>query len=299
MKERTVVHWIVKKLHLKLSGVVGLVTTAWGGVHFLVLKPVLVPRLLARSPLTAWACVPVELFSLQAVIAGYVVSIAASDLLAKRTTSLLGKRPDGSISPVRYAMFLPYHIGLTTKLRLERSGEGGPVDGTVAARRDGGHEDPFNKIVDGLYLGGWPANDRLLPPRGKMGIAICDVTCELPRRAMSSEAYRVVPCWDSHAPVPEEIDSAVHWVLGKLDEGYAVLVHCAHGHGRSAVITGGVLRRLGVAATVGDAGDMMKLARPLVKMNSRQQAALAEWDERVARPRHMHEELFGGSKKGR
>ncbi len=282
-------HWIVKKLHLKLSGVVGLVTTAWGGFHVLVLKPVLVPRLLARSPLTAWACVPVELFSLQAVVAGYAVSIAASDLLAKRTTSLLGKRPDGSISPVRYALFLPYHIGLRTKLRLERSGEG--VPGAEVARRAGSHEDPFNKIVDGLYLGGWPANERLLPPRGRRGIAICDVTCELPRRAMLAEAYCVVPCWDSHAPGPEAIDSAVHWVLGKLDEGYAVLVHCAHGHGRSAVITGGVLRRLGVAATVDDAGGMMKKARPLVKMNSRQLAALAEWE------RLQYEEV-GGSKKG-
>lgn len=39
MRERTVVHWIVKKLHLKLSGVVGLVTTAWGGFHLFVLRP--------------------------------------------------------------------------------------------------------------------------------------------------------------------------------------------------------------------------------------------------------------------
>ena len=283
MKERTVVHWIVKKLHLKLSGVVGLVTTSWLGIHLFVLRPVVVRRLLARSPLTSWACLPVELFSVQAIVVGYVVSMAASDLLAQRTTSLLGKRPDGSIAPVRYAIFLPYHIGLTTKLRLERSS-------TDATDRSGSHEDPFNKIVDGLYLGGWPANERLLPPRGKRGIAICDVTCELARRATSAEAYRMVPCWDSHAPSPTAIESAVRWVVGKLDEEYAVLVHCAHGHGRSAVITGGVLRALGLAQTVADAGKMMKNARPLVKMNSRQLAALANWE----RQQYAHE---GGSKK--
>jgi hypothetical protein len=239
---------------------------------------VIVPRLLARSSLTAWACVPVELFSLQAVVAGYVVSIAASDLLAKRTTSLLGKRPDGSISTIRYAIFLPYHIGLTTKLRLERSGEDAREIVADGAHRTGNYEDPFNKIVDGLYLGGWPANERLLPPRGKSGIAICDVTCELPRRAMSADMYCMVPCWDSHAPSPNAIDTAVHWVLGRLEEEYSVLIHCAHGHGRSAVVTGGVLRALGLAATVVDAGEIMKKARPLVKMNSRQLEALADWE---------------------
>ena len=284
MKERTIVHWLVKKLHLKLSGVVGLVTSAWGGVHLFFIKPVVIPRL-ARSRLTSWACLPIEVFSMQALVAGFVVSIAASDLLAQRTTFLLGKRRDGSIDPVRYAMFLPYHIGLTTKLRLERSNvedisETTGIDRarSESRRHDRSHEDPFNKITDGLYLGGWPADESLLPPPGKNGVAVCDVTCELPRRVMSIGAYTTVPVWDSHAPSPAAIESAVNWVVEKLDGGYAVLVHCAHGHGRSAVITGGVLRALGEASTVEDAVELMRKARPLVKMNARQLASLEDWE---------------------
>ena len=44
------------------------------------------------------------------------------------------------------------------------------------------------------------------------------------------------------------------------------------------MVTGGVLRALGLAATVVDAGEIMKKARPLVKMNSRQLEALADWE---------------------
>ena len=146
MKERTVVHWLVKRLHLKLSGVVCLVTTGWLGVPECLLKRALLPRL-SSSRLTAWTVLPLELFSLQAVVTGYIISIAASDLLASRTVSLLGKRRDGTIGAVRYAAFLPYHVGLTTKLRLERSSA--KLETTTISS---GHmaEPPYNKIAERL-----------------------------------------------------------------------------------------------------------------------------------------------------
>ena len=156
MKERTVVHWLAKRLHLKLSGVVGVITTGWLAVHQTLVKGFVVPRL-GRTSLTSWACLPVEIFSLQAVVTGYIISLAASDLLAERTVSLLGKRRDGSIDVVRYAAFMPYHIGLSTKLRLERSQTGASA------------EAPYNKIAERLYLGGWPAYNELLPPLPPQG----------------------------------------------------------------------------------------------------------------------------------
>ena len=135
------------------------------------------------------------------------------------------------------------------------------------------------------YLGGWPADDRLLPPvgEGKLGkLAVCDVTAELPKRVKSVEedAYLVVPVWDSHAPNTAEMNAAVRWSVGKLEAGYVLYVHCAHGHGRSAVIAGGILRALGRASDVGAAVDLMRAARPLVKLNSRQLAALQDWDDK-------------------
>jgi len=146
MKERTVVHWLVKRLHLKLSGVVGLITTGWLGVHECLLKRALLPRL-SSSRLTAWTVLPLELFSLQAVVTGYIISIAASDLLASRTVSLLGKRRDGTIGAVRYAAFLPYHVGLTTKLRLERSSAN---HATTKISSGPMAEPPYNKIAERL-----------------------------------------------------------------------------------------------------------------------------------------------------
>jgi protein-tyrosine phosphatase len=58
-----------------------------------------------------------------------------------------------------------------------------------------------------------------------------------------------------------------------------VLIHCAHGHGRSATLLAAVLIADGAAEGVAEAEAAMRAVRPRVKLNRRQQASLVTWLE--------------------
>jgi hypothetical protein len=272
MKEKTIVHAIAKTFKLKLSGVVCMITTGFAACHYFVIKPVVINRVLAKHRLTSWTCLPIELLGWNAIVAGYIISLASSNMFAQKTTGLLGKRADGSMDPVLYALGGTYQIGLQTKLYLER-------------RQDS--EAPFDMVAEGLYLGGWPANVHLLPGEdsGKgatpFKLAVVDVTCELPCRVRHAvDAYLPVLVWDSHAPSVDQVQGAVAWALARRETGHSIYVHCAHGHGRSATVVGAILIAMGRARGVDEAVDIMKKARPLVRLNSRQHGALVAWDQR-------------------
>ncbi|KAF9593741.1 hypothetical protein IFM89_024879 [Coptis chinensis] len=60
--------------------------------------------------------------------------------------------------------------------------------------------------------------------------AIIDCTCELPRNvAFLKNAYFNVPTWDTRAPQPAQIESAVRWACRKRAQKSPVFVHCAFG----------------------------------------------------------------------
>jgi protein-tyrosine phosphatase len=65
--------------------------------------------------------------------------------------------------------------------------------------------------------------------------------------------------------------------------GRPVLVHCAHGHGRSTVVLCAFMVAEGMAPTFLDALAMVKTKRPKAKLNPRQVAALVEWTRRRER----------------
>eukprot|EP00951_Prasinocladus_malaysianus_P039182 scaffold436478_cov36-Prasinocladus_malaysianus.AAC.1 len=56
----------------------------------------------------------------QATLVGYCVAVAASDRLAPKTTSLLGKTSQGRFRWWSYPIFWPYHLGLRMKLHVQR-----------------------------------------------------------------------------------------------------------------------------------------------------------------------------------
>jgi hypothetical protein len=95
--------------------------------------------------------------------------------------------------------------------------------------------------------------------------------------ASSSARYLNLPVWDTHAPTPQAIDRAVAWALAERRAGRGVYVHCAHGHGRSATVAGAVLIASGAARDASDAVRVMQAARPRVRLNRRQAAALDGW----------------------
>ncbi|ONI21461.1 hypothetical protein PRUPE_2G067300 [Prunus persica] len=180
---------------------------------------------------------------------------------------LLGKNPDGSFPIWSIIMFSPYlyFVRFFSALRRLLSGEA-----------------PYSEICEGLYVGGWPSSPDKLPPDDP---AIVDCTCELPRRPeFSGHSYLCVPTWDTRAPQPAAIESAVKWACRKRDQKRPVLVHCAYGHGRSVAVMCALLVALGVAEDWKNAEKLIREKRPYIRMNALHRRALEEWSKHRLSP---------------
>ncbi|PSC71447.1 dual specificity phosphatase domain [Micractinium conductrix] len=189
---------------------------------------------------------------------GMLVAAAATEALAGRTTWIMGKRADGTINPVHFTLLWPYHVGLRAKLALQRRLSSEPS---------------FSQVTDEYFIGAWPSEMALVPT---VHPAVLDVTCELPLQVVPP-AYLNLAVWDTHAPTAQQIETGVQWALAQRAVGRPVLVHCAHGHGRSATVLAAILIAEGKAKGASDAEALMKASRPRVRLNTRQRAALKQW----------------------
>ncbi|KAI3436780.1 hypothetical protein D9Q98_006191 [Chlorella vulgaris] len=192
--------------------------------------------------LAAWFCplpTPVTVLLAHISGSGLLVAAAATDALAVHTTGLLGKRSDGTIDPVRFALLWPYHFSLRAKLALQRKYSSEPS---------------FNQVTPDYFIGAWPSEQKLVPT---VQPAVLDVTCELPLQLVPP-AYLNLSVWDTHAPSVPQIEQGVQWALQQRSAGRPVLVHCAHGHGRSATVLGAILVAEGIAKGAADAEAIMK-----------------------------------------
>lgn len=147
---------------------------------------------------------------LYASLVSFLVSIASHPSI--NLPLLLGKSSDGTFPIWSQIMFSPYLYFVRFFSALRRLTSGEP---------------PYSEVCDGLFVGGWPSSLEKLPPGNP---AIIDCTCELPRKKeVSGLAYLCVPVWDTRAPQPAEIESAVRWACRKRSQNIPIFVHCAYG----------------------------------------------------------------------
>ena len=168
-----------------------------------------------------------------------------------RRPGLVGKKANGSIAPASFLFFLPFLLFAQTSWNVFRA----------FAR-----EDASNEVVPGIWIGRWPGEADL--PAGVD--LVVDVTAELPvrRRVVhAGRAYLCLPALD--ASVPDE--ALFRTTVDQLaSDPRGIFVHCAFGHGRSAMVVAAILIRRGLARDVTEAVGLLKAKRPLVSMNARQ-----------------------------
>ncbi|KAM3685147.1 hypothetical protein ACJW31_11G096300 [Castanea mollissima] len=197
---------------------------------------------------------------LYASLVDFLVSIAS--LPSIDLPLLLGKNPDGTFPIWSKIMFSPY-------LNFVR--------GFSALRRLKSGEDPYSEVSEGLYVGGWPYSPDKLPPGNP---AVIDCTCELPRMLeFSGHAYLCIPAWDTRAPKPADIATAVRWACRKRALNRPVFIHCAYGHGRSVAVMCALLVALGKAEDWKNAERLIRERRPYIHMNALQHMALEGWSK--------------------
>ncbi len=167
---------------------------------------------------------------------------------------VFGKRDDGTLPASTRLLLLPYLLvawGIWSLIRL-------------------GPERCWDRVAPGVYLGRRPY-PRELPPDVKL---VVDLTSEFARSIPKSSPieYLCLPILDASMPSVSELDALVRRVAAHAGPVY---IHCAQGHGRSAVVAGALLVSRGIARDALDAESLMKSIRPGVHMSRLQRERLA------------------------
>ena len=233
-----------------------------GAVHGVVLKYVgltaVASAALALTPNTSYARYPL-------VVVAVTNLIISALFIADRGTFLLGKDHRTGRSPLPYyALWAGFVVPtwLYTKIHT--------VLGT-------GHGIPeATEVADGWWLGGRYADKA--PGRPDRWAGCLDLTCELPERCMEmTDAYKLVRLWDGAPPSPALVEEAARFCVAERAKG-PVLVHCAHGRGRSTTVMCACLARAGLFPDWQTAFAACQLKRPCVRLNAKMRRVLEAWE---------------------
>jgi protein-tyrosine phosphatase/membrane-associated phospholipid phosphatase len=123
------------------------------------------------------------------------------------------------------------------------------------------------EVVAGVWIGRVPGREAL------DGMAVLDLTAEFPGAPQRRSRYESVPMLDLRAPSPAQLDAAVD-ALERLHGHGPVLVHCALGYSRSALVIGAWLLRRRLAPDAGAALAILRRARPQVVLTQAQLSLL-------------------------
>jgi protein-tyrosine phosphatase/membrane-associated phospholipid phosphatase len=127
-----------------------------------------------------------------------------------------------------------------------------------------------DQIVPGMFLGSFP---RTVPSVD----AVLDMTTDWPRsRFTLGKSYIACPRLDLVAPSPSELELSVE-ALNKLAKRGSVLVHCALGLSRSAVVVVAWLVKQGYADNIEQALAMVRAARPSIIIHEEHLNVLSLW----------------------
>jgi protein-tyrosine phosphatase/membrane-associated phospholipid phosphatase len=164
------------------------------------------------------------------------------------------QKHDGRLSWAARLLLLPYRVGAWGSSRwFTRRGR------------------PSTEVAPGIWLGRVPGRaDWQHLPAG----AVLDLTAEFSlSRAARTRPHRSVPLLDLVVPTPAQLAQAVA-ALDELAAYPPVLVHCALGYSRSALVVAAWLLHCGRAATPAGALAQLRAARPQVVIGSAHLAAL-------------------------
>ena len=146
-----------------------------------------------------------------------------------------------------------------------------------------GREDMMNEVVPGVYLGRLPFTaDRSRLEDSSIG-GVLQLCAEFPNLSGLWTVRRmevvILPILDGLPPSADQFSMAIKAVAHWRSEGRIVLIHCAQGHGRGAVITAAILVACGFADEVVEALEIVRRARPGARPSKNQTLALARYFE--------------------
>ena len=182
---------------------------------------------------------------------------------------IFGKSTDGQMRLLNVLVLAPYLLLMWTVWHLSR-----------ILRR----ESPFNELVEGITIG-----RRLLPGEYPEGIeSVVDLTAEFPESSLirKGRTYRAFPILDGSPSTPAVLEQIA---LAIMDLPGDVYIHCAEGHGRTALVATSLLLARGDVQSAEEANAWVLDRRPLARMNTAQRKALDAVAESYSRSQSMPE----------
>ena len=169
---------------------------------------------------------------------------------------VFGKRSDGTRSLWAMVCLFPYLVLLWV---------------IWSVRRQVGHEPCCTQIVPGVWLGRRPYEYELPPQTA----CVVDLACEFAaaKGVTTKRDYISLPTLDTLIPAETDFLTALKRASTHSGEIY---VHCALGHGRSAMFVAAILLDRGIVQTPAEAVQIIQKTRPAIRL-SRQQLDFLEW----------------------
>jgi protein-tyrosine phosphatase len=170
---------------------------------------------------------------------------------------VLGKRRSGKLAWWGILLHLPYLV--VTRL-------------IQVVKRGFSKEPLYNEVTPGLWIGRRVSADQL-PPEAAIVIDLAAEFAEVPSTRRKVE-YHSVPALNYYVPDMRRLRQVVGH-LARRPEG--IYVHCAQGHGRSALAVAALLLARGLARNAAEAEAMVVRVRPRVHLESSQRAQLKQY----------------------
>lgn len=190
----------------------------------------------------------------------------------ERGMTMIGKDPKrGTIPLWSYIIFAPFHLPTLLYTHIHT------LHGLNKHKEDESKNVPVaSKVQDGWYVGGCYGHYL-----NKEWTAIIDLTVEFPETCINNTKQYMLCCtWDGVPCTPDQLEQAANFAVNarKTHGGGDVLVHCAHGRGRSTTVMCACLVKAGLFKDWLDAFENgIKPYRPVCKLNRRMRQNLTEW----------------------
>ena len=135
-----------------------------------------------------------------------------------------------------------------------------------------------SEVQPGWYVGGCYGH-KLHHPTKWAGVI--DLTVEFPETTIHhTDTYLSIPTWDGIPASPEQLEIGANFALAAHENspGRDILIHCAHGRGRSTTMMCAALVKVGLFPTWEEAFEKgIKPGRSVCKLNRRMKQNLTEW----------------------
>jgi protein-tyrosine phosphatase len=171
----------------------------------------------------------------------------------------LQKDQQGRLTPAAWWLLLPWRIGMMLSMRYHTR-----------------HITTISPFIDGVFLGTYP---RIRVEQR----AVLDLTSEFSRpRAVHGVAYQCVAMLDLINPDEEVLYEAVNKLEQLRTAQGSVLVHCALGLSRSALVVTAWLLQCNPELTLAQAVAQVRKARPQVIFTTEHMELLEKWKTKMA-----------------